>query len=134
MCGVMARRVPVFFGIFIGSFILMNGANAAIAINSCQVISSPGTYELQNNIINSSALISSDVTFDGQGLTIDGTAGLSYGVSVYSNISTLTNVTVKNLTVTGWYYGIRYRLTKNGRISDVNASSNGFGIYLASSN
>jgi parallel beta-helix repeat protein len=108
-------------------------------IDSCQVISSPGVYVLTQDILNSSAtkcieITSSDVIFDGNGHTIDGLdTSNTYGVYVY-NFSTLTNVTVKNLTVTDWYYGIYYQNTENGAIEDNNATSNYYGIFLFSSN
>ena len=42
-------------------------------------------------------------------------------------------VTVRNLNVTDWYYGIYYNNTVNGTIYDSNASSNVLGFFLTSS-
>ncbi len=107
-------------------------------INSCTAISSPGTYVLDQNIINSSEskcieITSSDVVFDGAGYTIDGIDYEStYGIYVYRPI-TLTNVTVKNVKVTDWSYGISYKNTIYGNIINNIADSNSNGIYLSSS-
>ena len=56
------------------------------------------------------------------------------GVYVHNQYSQLTNVTIKNLTVTDWGTGINYENTQNGSIVGINASSNSnYGIYLSSS-
>jgi parallel beta-helix repeat protein len=77
-------------------------------------------------------ITSSDVIFDGAGYTIDGkdTYG-TYGVYVYNPATALTNITVKNLKVSDWHFGIYYRNIQNGRINENNANSNLFGIRLA---
>ena len=122
--------------------LLAGGAGAVTEINSCTTIDLPGVYELTTNIENSDALIcinitSSDVVFDGRGYTIDGDI-YTYGSNgIYANGtegSNLVNVTVKNVTVTDWYYGIRYFNTHHGIIRNNNVSSNYHaGIYLSSS-
>ncbi len=117
--------------------LLLAVSAGATNINSCQDISSAGEYVLNASILNSGAPIcinitSSDVVFDGAGFTIDGLMnGLSVAGVEVSNISTaLTNVTVKNLTVTDWYYGIYYNNTAKGNITGNNASNNIIGIDL----
>jgi parallel beta-helix repeat protein len=109
-------------------------------IDSCQTISSPGDYMLNTSITNSSLfscinITSNDVIFDGAGFAIDGTATSgTKGVYVYNSTNVLTNVTVKNLKVTDWYYGIYYIKTQNGTLSWNSASSNIYGILLSQSN
>jgi len=108
-----------------------------IPINTCTTISSPGVYMLSQNLSSSSTCItieSSDVVFGGMGHSITG-SGSNYGIYVYKNGTTLTNVTVKNVTVTGWQYGIYYRGVENGNIENNTANLNkyGKGIYLTSS-
>ncbi|WP_456475477.1 NosD domain-containing protein [Candidatus Pyrohabitans sp.] len=126
----------VYIGFILGILILIGSAGAATNVSACTTISAPGVYELQNDIIDSAStcinIAASDVIFDGQGYTIDGTdTGGTYGVYVYNSSTALTNVTVKNLVVTDWFYGIYYAGVQNGSIENNNASSNfNAGIYL----
>jgi parallel beta-helix repeat protein len=149
----MQKKVVVILVIFLGlismGFVL--GAisefnedgtvmGAETPVTSCMVISSPGLYVLANNISNSGAvacinITASNVIFDGAGYTIDGVDAINtYGVHVYNSLTALTNVTVKNLFVTDWYFGILYRNTQNGSIvSNTVISSTHSGILLQSS-
>lgn len=108
-------------------------------VSTCTNLNTPGYYTLTGSIMNSGAtncinITSSNVTFDGAGYTIDGTnASNSYGIKV-NNFTNLANITIKNLTVTDWYYGIYYDNTTNGNITNSTLISNVYGIYLASSN
>ncbi len=105
------------------TLLLAISANAETLIGDCTTISSPGEYVLRHDILNSPAvscikITSSDVVFDGAGFTIGGTkANFTVGLSVYDPSATLTNVTVKNLQVNDWFYGIYYQKVQNGRIS-----------------
>jgi parallel beta-helix repeat protein len=112
-------------------------------ISSCTNIDSPGVYTLTTSITNSPSTVcinitASDVIFDGQGNNIDGDdSGTDYGVYAYNSSTTITNVTVKNLVVTDWYYGIYYKNVENSTESIRNNtlnSNNRYGIYLESSN
>ncbi|MCX9009740.1 MAG: right-handed parallel beta-helix repeat-containing protein [Candidatus Methanoperedens sp.] len=124
--------------------LLAEGAGAVKEINSCTDITSPDTYVLSANIVNSAAsrcinITSSNVILDGAGYTIDGTgAEGTYGILVYDPAGMgLKNINVKNLKVTDWYYGIYYGTydigyfeTKDGSITDNFISSNHSGITL----
>ncbi len=122
-------------------FILLSGSAGAVTeINSCTTISEPGEYVLNRTIADSGAanciiITSSDIIFNGSGYTIDGQDALGYGVYVYNSTATLANVTVKNLIVTDWGYGIVYKDITNGNVVDNIANSNtGWGgFYLESS-
>ncbi len=119
--------------------LLAGGAGAATPISSCTMISSPGTYVLTQSIIHSPAstcidITSSNVIFDGAGYTIDGVIATgAYGVYVYSYTTGLTNVTVKNLLVMDWNFGIIFFNTQNGSITNNTASNNSYGIGLSGS-
>ena len=90
-------------------------------------------------IINSSNstciwITANNVSFDGAGHIVDGIdAASSNGVYVHNPYSQLTNVTIKNLTVTDWGTGINYENMQNGSIVGSNANSNYYGIQLISS-
>ena len=112
-----------------------------IAVNSCgTTIDEPGSYVLTRNIVddrsvglseNCITIASSDVVFDGQGLTVDGN-GVSDTVGIaVANGSRVSNVTVKDVTVSDWNRGLYYRNVSGGTVGGVNASLNAFGITLA---
>lgn len=125
---------------FLAVLLLAEGAGAVKEINSCTDITSPDTYVLSANIVNSAAskcinITSSNVILDGAGYTIDGTGTENtYGVYVYDPAGVgLTNVNVKNLKIMDWDYGIYYSgyfETANGSITDNFVSSNHPGITL----
>jgi|GEM_PF-6438472 len=114
-------------------------------ITDCTVISSPGYYYLANNIINSDAdvcikITSSDVILDGRGHIIDGVevidgmgSSTAILVSNFADIydyEVLTNVTIKNITVTEWYWGVKFDYVKDSRIENSSFSGNEEAIQL----
>lgn len=107
-------------------------------INSCTVISSPGEYVLNENITNSSynfciGINSSDVILDGANHEMTGKwASNTFGVLAYNPAMPLTNITVKNLKVGKWHYGINYDNVTGGNISN-NIVAAGVGIRFISS-
>jgi parallel beta-helix repeat protein len=96
------------------------------------VISSPGTYVLKNDITNSDLMIcieiqASNVVFDGGGHLIDGKDSLnSAGIYVHGPSSTLTGVTVKNVRMQDWWYGVYFHKIASSKLQDSTLSSNGF--------
>ena len=108
----------------------------ATAVNSCMDINESGSYALSTDILDNSTspcikILANNVDLDGGGYTIDGIDNAnSYGVQAGTNYS---NITVRNLTVTDWGYGISYQGTSSGRITLITAASNVNGIYLDSS-
>jgi len=96
----------------------------------------PGEYKLTRDIMDSDAkscivITSSNVVFDGAGFTIDGlNSGFGSGVYVNNPDVTLSNVTVKNLIVTEWDFGIYYINVNAGNIVNNTASHNFAGIRL----
>ena len=81
-------------------------------------ITTPGIYYLQNDILADSSgtsiqIMSGNVVFDGMGHTVQGLgSGGTTGILV-----TKANVTVRNVTVTDWYYGISYQNTHTARLT-----------------
>ena len=134
------HALRIAFGLTMLVLLLAGGAGAETPISACTTISSPGEYVLTANIIEMSLsscinITSNDVIFDGAGHTIDGKATTNtYGVYVYNSSTALTNVTVKNLFVKIWFYGIYYGNAGNGRVINNTASGNSHGIELQSSN
>ncbi|MEM2638378.1 MAG: NosD domain-containing protein, partial [Candidatus Hadarchaeales archaeon] len=108
----------------------------AVDVDKCTEITQPGYYRLVNDI---SGLLSgkdycikisaSNVVLDGQGFSINGT-GSGKGILVQAN-----NVTIKNVSVSGYYDGIFLSLSSNNTIENCTLSGNyEEGIHLYSSN
>lgn len=90
-------------------------------VNGCTTIDTPGTYQLTTDVADSSAnpcieITASDVAFDGANHTIDG-VGSGTGIEVSGN-GTLSNVTVRNTTVTEWGTAIRYFEVTDGTVTE----------------
>jgi len=103
------------------------------------VITEPGYYQLQNDIVATDALVaidirSPDVIVNGNGHTISGN-GLfnTYGVSAYRRDGSLSNVLVANLAIENFYYGCSFWNTHGGRIDQVTVRRTTYGILLQSS-
>lgn len=123
--------------------LLMSGV-AAQKIDYCQVINSPGDYDLSRDIYNvgNSAvstcinITSNDVVFDGGNKFITGNMAVpgTIGVYVHNDSKTVSNVTVKNLQVKDLNYGIYYNNTRNGTIANNTVLNNSeFSILFESS-
>ncbi len=109
------------------------------AITGPIVITEPGYYLLQNDIVGTDALVaidirSSDVIVNGNGHTISGN-GLfnTYGVSAYHGDGPLSNVLITNLAIENFYYGCSFWNTHKGRIDGVTVRRTAYGILLQSS-
>ncbi|MFC4548677.1 MULTISPECIES: right-handed parallel beta-helix repeat-containing protein [Halorussus] len=123
----------------------------ATSLDSCTVIDEPGTYQLTEPIENSTEntcieIRASNVHFDGGGHTIDGSitrqelldalrgpppeAGV--GVSVNPNgSSSLSNVTITNVTVTEWFRGVVARNSTRVTVRDITATTSGVGVEMS---
>ncbi|NUE02253.1 right-handed parallel beta-helix repeat-containing protein [Halorubraceae archaeon YAN] len=110
------------------------GAETEIA--ACTVITTPGEYTLTGDLSGSQTCIqiaANDVTLDGMGHTIQGhdlVSGTQYGIHVYNPDERVTNVTVTNLTVDGWTFGVRLQDTDESTVSNVTAQHSGSGVSL----
>lgn len=111
-----------------------------VEIDSCTTIDQPGRYVLTEDVINAAAsecihITASNVVFDGQGYMIDSNGDGRRGIYVHSDATRLTNVTVRDVTVTNWEdAGIEFEAVDGGRIVHNTATDNGEdGIELDSS-
>ncbi|WP_266081325.1 pectate lyase-like adhesive domain-containing protein [Haladaptatus caseinilyticus] len=107
-------------------------------INSCTVIDNPGRYELTTNITNGGGtrisqscieIRSGNVVLDGNGHTIDG-RGNSHTTAIQINTSSNNDVRISDMTITNWHKGIAFQHGTIGKIEDINASSNVYGISI----
>ncbi|MFC7046014.1 right-handed parallel beta-helix repeat-containing protein [Halobacteriaceae archaeon GCM10025711] len=106
-------------------------------IDSCTTISEPGTYDLTGDISNESAttclhVTASDVVIDGNGHTVHGTHAedelrTSAGIEIddgpagvdADESTTVSNVTVRDVRVTGWDTGVRATYASDVRLENV---------------
>ena len=111
----------------------INVTSGGFNVLGCTDINSPGTYTLQNEILNSSSLtciniLSSDVTFDGNRHIIDGKdTGGTTGIGA----SGLNNITISNVTLTDWGMGIYYWNMDGGLLQNITYTSNENGMQIA---
>ena len=112
-------------------------------ISGCSDITSPGTYTLNQSILDSSTsycinISANNVVLDCQGHTIDGNDLADYGIYILRSSEQTTNITVKNCVVTDWDSANIYLKYANGNtITNVTANSspdNGFYLYYSDSN
>ncbi|MEM5784732.1 MAG: NosD domain-containing protein, partial [Candidatus Aenigmatarchaeota archaeon] len=80
-------------------------------------------------------IIVSDVILDGAGHWINrtGSSRDPSGIYVFNSIIVLTNVTIKNVNIANWTYGIYLRASSNNILTNNTANSNYIGIHLYAS-
>ncbi|HUU76171.1 MAG TPA: NosD domain-containing protein [Methanoregulaceae archaeon] len=101
-------------------------SGSVIPVFGPMVIDTPGTYVLQNDLTgitedNCIDIRASNVVFDGARKTIGGISGEeSSGIRVEPGVS---GITIKDIKVTGWEWGVYLLEARDSRIEFVNASS-----------
>lgn len=118
---------------------------AVVPVSECRLITEPGHYRLTTDIVDTGAnrcinIQASDVYFDGAGHTIDGVGRdlftTNEGVEtatkgVLAKAGPHTNVTVANVVVTDFGYGLWYGETSDGCIMNNTFRDNGiYGLYV----
>lgn len=113
------------------------GADDATAIDSCTEITEPGRYELTSNLTDSEAstcirIRSDDVVLIGGGHRVDGVGAFgTAGVLVRSDgDEPLSNVTVRDVTVSDWDDGVRYVGVADGAVVGTTTANNRVGVSL----
>jgi|GEM_PF-2294659 len=109
--------------------VTVTGVNDAPTITGCRVLEESGTYVLDGDVTNGSAsgcidVAASDVVIEGQGYTLDG-LDESTGRGVAITGSGISNVTVRNLTVTRFDPGVTVEDATGVTLQDVTATGNG---------
>ena len=109
---------------------------SGIPITAPAVISSPGHYRLTNNLFNSTAntailITASDVILDGGGHTLNGALAFNTtGVLAGDLPGNLSNITIINLTVTGWEQGILISTVTESALTNIQVTGNQGGIRI----
>ena len=109
-----------------------------VNVTGCMVIKNPGVYVLTNDIVNSTSSVcidiqSSDVIFDGQGFVVDGT-GSGDGIKVYNYSVTVSNITIRNVTLSEWSSGINVYGSKNVNLINLVITNGIVAVEISSSN
>ncbi|WP_227354073.1 NosD domain-containing protein [Haladaptatus salinisoli] len=105
-----------------------------IRLDSCTTISEPGRYVLASDIESRAEtcirIAADDAILDGAGRAVDGgtVRENATGVAV-----TGANVTVRNLSLSRWTFGIRYENAPDGVVRNVTVRRTVDGVTLASS-
>jgi hypothetical protein len=119
-----------------------SGHGEPTEIDACTTITEPGEYVLVDDLhLNAGereaciVIESDDVTLRGDGHTLTGgeTVDGGFGVAVNPDARgwpPVENVTVEDLTVTGFRQGIHYRFVDGGSVRGVRAVDNSVGIAL----
>ncbi len=108
-----------------------------IPISAPAVIDRPGQYRLTNDLVNSTAdaaisIKSSDVSINGDGHTLAGSNQWeSVGVGTGGEDEVYENITIRNLTVTGWHFGFACENVEGIGIYDCGATGNLQGFAVA---
>jgi parallel beta-helix repeat protein len=116
----------------------------AVDINSCTVISSPGTYTLTNDIVITSNFIKNCIEITSSDVTLEGGGHLVHynypgtpldGIYVSNSSNNLFNVVIRNVQVQGWRNGIFFWNVSSGKIENNSVFINkNYGISLSNSN
>jgi len=132
--GIKNLRIILLFVILL-AITTVSASAQEFGVSDCMEISSNGYYRLTQDIFGVLSdksyciKISSDnVVLDGQGRSINGGGNSnSYGILIVSS----NNVTLKNLNISGYYYGIRGESPTNVSIKNNTISKNSdSGIYI----
>lgn len=121
----------------------LRSSSRPIVIDNCGTITVPGNYILTRNIMNGGrgdqytfasqtclTIRTSHVILDGRGHTIDGMEVKdTTGIAVAGNRS-LTNVTIRNVTLTDWNRGLYLQQVSNATVRTVTVTNNAYGISI----
>lgn len=80
----------------------------------------PGTYNLPGDDAGALHIANNNLTIDGTGTILIGTNKNNYGIRG----NNLQNVTIKNITIKNYYYGVRFDNSQNINIISSNLSEN----------
>lgn len=110
------------------------GAQSPTRIDSCTTVSEPGRYVLVADVEAADAgqclrIRASDVVLEGRDRAVNGTGAFgTAGVTVGTWDAGVSNVTVRNLTVSGWDDGVRLTNVAASAVAGVTATGSRIGV------
>ncbi len=134
--GVVSGSIFLATNDFVGA----PGGNASASqytnVTSCTTITEPGQYALRRNVGGSAGLSESCITIrannvvlDGFGHTVDG-RGVTNSTGIRVEGESVTDVTIRAVTVTDWNRGIHVMNGSQVTIRNVNATTNAEAISI----
>jgi parallel beta-helix repeat protein len=94
-----------------------------------KILRGENIYIFTDNISDSIVIEKDDIVVDGAGYSLQRTAGIGTGI----NLMERTNVTVKNMEISGFFYGIYLNYSVNNKLENNTVGDNFHGIYLSAS-
>jgi parallel beta-helix repeat protein len=94
-----------------------------------KILRDENIYIFTDNISDSIVIEKDDIVVDGAGYSLQRTAGIGTGI----NLMERTNVTVKNMEISGFFYGIYLNYSVNNKLENNTVGDNFHGIYLSAS-
>ncbi len=133
--GLRWMVVKIFVALLPIVLILPVSADNLVHVSSCMTLDKPGYYILDSDlIVNKTKCIeikSSDITLDGENHKVTaGFFGGTYAIFVYHQAG-LKNVTIRNLSLENWVYGVFLRDVERASVYDVDTKDGFFGIYFS---
>ena len=93
-----------------------------------KILRDGNVYTLSGDIFESVAVEKNDVVIDGAGFSLEGT-----GVGTGINLKGRKNVTIENVKVSNFLYGVVFESSLNSILSNSNVTGNSYGVYLSKS-
>lgn len=90
-----------------------------------KILRDVNVYTFTDDIFDSIVVEKDDILVDGAGYTLKGT-GIRTGINLMERI----NVTIKNIEINNFFYGIYLNSSLNNNLSNNNIQANLYGIYL----
>jgi len=138
------RKILLLILVVCATIILTPGNTYSIDISGCSVLDvDGGVYYLTQDIINATTsacinITANNVILDCQGHVIDGDDTAQYGIYIDRDSVTVTNITIRNCTVSDWSSANIHLHNADGNVLEyINSTSStdeGIELYSSSSN
>ena len=124
------KKISVNVLLILGMFVILSYGVYAVDATACGTLNQPNTvYRLMNDINNHAGtcftITADNIKLDGRGYKISGARNYN---GVYA--SARNNITITDINVNSFGFGIRFDNTDNSHIENVNTSKNLQGIFL----
>jgi len=123
---VLLVTAPIFRSVEANGTIHIRADGTVDGTNKIQ--RSGNVYAFTDDVFDSIVVEKDDVVVDGAGYGLQGT-GIGTGI----NLMGRSNVTVKNIEISNFFYGIYLNSSLNNSLSSNNVRENFFGVYLSAS-